>query len=47
MDIHDVAILPPRLVFPPHFLKTAVDVKASQPPLFIKLWLRVSKDMLL
>ena len=37
---------PPELIFPPHFLKIVVEVKASGPPHVLKLWLVISKGML-
>ena len=40
------SFLPPELVFPPHFLKIVVELKASGPPHVLELWLGVSKGML-
>ena len=42
----DIALLPPELVFPPHFLEIVVGEKASGPPHVLKLWLGVGKGML-
>ena len=39
MGFLDVAFRPPELVFTPHFLKIALEVKASGPPHDLKLWL--------
>ena len=36
----------PELVFPPHFLKNLVEVKAWGPPHVFLLWLGVSRGML-
>ena len=47
MGCQDVAILPPELVFPQHFLKIVVEVNASGQSHVLKLWLGVSKGMLL
>ena len=41
----DVAFLPTEIVFPPHFLNIAVEVKASGPPHVLKHWLWVSNGM--
>ena len=35
-----------ELVFPPHFIKIVVEVKASGPRHILKLWLGASKGML-
>ena len=43
----DVAPLPSRASFPPHFLEIVVKVKASEPPHVVRLWLGVSKVMFL
>ena len=37
---------PPELVLPQHFLKIVIEVKASESPHVLKLWLGVSKGML-
>ena len=39
MDFKDLAVLPSELVIQPHFLKIAVEVKASGPPHVLKLWM--------
>ena len=39
MGFQDVAFLPSRACFPPHFLKIVVEVKALGPLHVIKLWL--------
>ena len=31
--------VPPELVFPPHFIKSVVEVKPSGPPHVLELWL--------
>ena len=49
MSFQDVVFLPslpPELVLTPHFLKIVIEVKASEPPHVLKLWLGVSKRML-
>ena len=46
MTIQDAVFLPSQASFPPHFLKTVVDVKASGQPHIIKLWLGISKVIL-
>ena len=46
MGLQDVAFCPTVLVFPPHFIKIMVEVKASGPPHLLKLWLGISKGML-
>ena len=38
MCFWDVAFLPPRASFPPHFLQIVVEVKALGPPHVLRLW---------
>ena len=46
MGVLEVAFLPSRASFTPHFLEILMDVKASGLPHVLKLWLGVSKGML-
>ena len=46
MDFQDIALLPSRACFSPHYLKIAVEMKASGPPHVLKMWLVVSKGIL-
>ena len=46
MGCQDVAFLPSQASFPPHFLRTVVEVKASRQPHVLKSWLGVSKGVL-
>ena len=46
IDFQDVAFLPSRARFPPHFLNFFLEVNALGLPHVLNLWLEVSKDML-
>ena len=45
MGFLDVAFLPSRASFPPHFLNIVVEVKALRQPHVLSLWLGVSKGI--
>ena len=45
MSFQDVAFLPSRASFSPHFLKIVVEVKVSGPPHVLTLCLGVSKGI--
>ena len=47
MGLHDIALLPSRAYFSTTFHRIVVEVYASSPPHLLKLWLGVSKGMLL
>ena len=46
MCFQNVAFLPSQASFSTTFLKIVVEVKASGPPIVLKLWLGVGKGML-
>ena len=46
MGVQDIALCPPKVVFPLHVLKIMVQVKVSGPPHPLEVWLGVSKNIL-